>query len=236
MTDERSGPKKRATTAKATGEPNPMAAIIVDDAGADRPAGKKKRRKVDADAAQAGGLAATTTTAADDLIEPVGAAGRDRGPEPDTGADDGRAPQSAPGAALGGTPEGREGGRGGIPLPFTGMRIPVPHLPVPSQHDVIVGAVRVSNVVRENTPSGDQLLYYGGLGALAAFGVVDWPVAAAIGAGVWIARRHGREHREAEVRKPRETDAHNQRGASSAPPERDAAPSEADTREHAMTP
>ena len=46
-------------------------------------------------------------------------------------------------------------------------------------------------VIRPDRPNGQRLLYYGGLGALAAFGVVDWPVAAAIGAGVWVAGRRG---------------------------------------------
>jgi hypothetical protein len=46
-------------------------------------------------------------------------------------------------------------------------------------------------MVRSNLPPPDRLFYYGGLAALAAIGVVDWPVAAAVGAGVWIATRAG---------------------------------------------
>lgn len=38
-------------------------------------------------------------------------------------------------------------------------------------------------------PSRDQLALYGGLGVLAAFGAVDWPVAAAIGVATAVARR-----------------------------------------------
>jgi hypothetical protein len=102
-------------------------------------------------------------------------------------------------------PEHGHSGRRGIPVPLTGVRIPVPRLPMPSQQDVIVGAVHASNMVRETTPTAGPLLYYGGLGALAAFGVVDWPVAAAIGAGVWIARRRGPERRETEPRRPAAT-------------------------------
>jgi hypothetical protein len=37
-------------------------------------------------------------------------------------------------------------------------------------------------------PSG-RLLFYGGLAVGAVFGIIDWPVAAAIGIGTVIARR-----------------------------------------------
>ncbi len=93
-------------------------------------------------------------------------------------------------------------GRSSLPLPFAGARVPLPHVRVPhvprphvglpSQRTVMVGALRATDTVRDNMPPRDQLVYYGGLGALAAFGLVDWPVAAAIGAGVWLAgRRRG---------------------------------------------
>lgn len=35
----------------------------------------------------------------------------------------------------------------------------------------------------------DQAAFYAGLGALAAVGLIDWPVAAAVGAGHWLMRR-----------------------------------------------
>jgi hypothetical protein len=40
-----------------------------------------------------------------------------------------------------------------------------------------------------NLPSVERLLYYGGLTAMAIVGVVEWPVAAVAGAGVWVASR-----------------------------------------------
>ena len=40
---------------------------------------------------------------------------------------------------------------------------------------------------RSMTP--ERLLWYGGLGTLAAFGVIDWPVAAVVGAGAYVAKR-----------------------------------------------
>ncbi|GGQ74949.1 hypothetical protein [Couchioplanes azureus] len=198
MADERSVPKKRARAGKATAEPEPTAE----------------------------GLDGTAAEGVDPAAE------RSTGGGEATGGTAGRSPGIAPGAALGGASaaEGggrggasaaEGGGRGGIPVPFTGVRIAVPHVPLPSQHDVVVGAVRASNVVRENTPSADQLLYYGGLGVLAAFGVVDWPVAAAIGAGVWIARRHGGERQEAETRRAPEPGPHERDAAPGATPRRE---------------
>jgi hypothetical protein len=37
--------------------------------------------------------------------------------------------------------------------------------------------------------SRDQIGFYAGLGALATVGVIEWPVAAAVGAGHWLLRR-----------------------------------------------
>jgi hypothetical protein len=45
------------------------------------------------------------------------------------------------------------------------------------------------SAVRRHLPPTDKLLYYAGLGALAVFDLVSWPVAATIGGGVWVASR-----------------------------------------------
>jgi hypothetical protein len=46
-------------------------------------------------------------------------------------------------------------------------------------------------------PSRDQLVFLGGLGALVVVGVLDWPVAAVVGAGhLLAARRNSRALRE----------------------------------------
>ncbi|MGI8312972.1 hypothetical protein [Saccharopolyspora hattusasensis] len=45
--------------------------------------------------------------------------------------------------------------------------------------------------VRGYLPSAQMIAFYGGLGALAAFSVIDWPVAAAISVGVVVAQRAG---------------------------------------------
>ena len=51
------------------------------------------------------------------------------------------------------------------------------------------------SVPRITLPGGTAgtVLWWGGLAAVAAFGVVDWPVAALIGAGTWVAERHARQ-------------------------------------------
>ena len=43
-------------------------------------------------------------------------------------------------------------------------------------------------------PSGlpGRVLWWGGLAALAAFDVVDWPVAILVGAGSWVAEQYAR--------------------------------------------
>jgi hypothetical protein len=66
-----------------------------------------------------------------------------------------------------------------VRLPFVTAQFRAPWVDVGS-------AVRV---VRSSLPTPRRALYYGGLAALAAFSVIDWPVAAAIGVGTEIARR-----------------------------------------------
>ncbi|MFI5688672.1 hypothetical protein [Streptomyces sp. NPDC051636] len=46
----------------------------------------------------------------------------------------------------------------------------------------------------ENLPTRD-VVFYGGLGALAAAGALEWPVALAIGGATWLLRGRGREER-----------------------------------------
>lgn len=67
-----------------------------------------------------------------------------------------------------------------------GVDIPVPVIGVRQVH---VPAPNMPQALQDKLPDRKQLIYYGGLGAMAAFGVVSWPVAAAIGAGVWVAGR-----------------------------------------------
>lgn len=60
-----------------------------------------------------------------------------------------------------------------------------PHLPGPAG-------------VRLSMPTGTagRVLWWGGLAAVAAAGLVDWPVAALIGAGSWVAEQYAKAARE----------------------------------------
>jgi hypothetical protein len=44
-------------------------------------------------------------------------------------------------------------------------------------------------------PAPGNVLWWGGLAAVAAFGVVDWPVAALVAAGTWVAEQHAKAAR-----------------------------------------
>ena len=48
-----------------------------------------------------------------------------------------------------------------------------------------------ADTVRSYLPSRQMTAWFGGLGLLAAFSVIEWPVAAAIGVGTVVARRGG---------------------------------------------
>ncbi len=81
-----------------------------------------------------------------------------------------------------------------LPVPI-GVRVRAPHMPhvsMPSPRATAQQAVRAAEVVRSTLPPPERLVYYGGLGVLAAVGVLEWPVAAAVGAGVWLAGRRTR--------------------------------------------
>jgi hypothetical protein len=87
-------------------------------------------------------------------------------------------------------PLGAPHGRGpAIPVLTVGVRMM--RLPVPRNlmAGAAPGALDVSGAIRGRLPDRKHLLYYGGLGALAAFGVLSWPTAAVVGTGVWIAGR-----------------------------------------------
>lgn len=58
-------------------------------------------------------------------------------------------------------------------------------------------SVRLPVVGRVAVPPPDQLAFYGMVGALAAVGLIDWPVAVAIGVGQAIVARHFNDQRPA---------------------------------------
>lgn len=77
-------------------------------------------------------------------------------------------------------------------LPFLRIQLRAPEMHMPH-----VGMPHISgrdvghamDVARTFLPPPERIMYYGGLGALAALGILEWPVAAAIGAGTMIAQR-----------------------------------------------
>ena len=57
-----------------------------------------------------------------------------------------------------------------------------------------IGGLRLpisANLLSE--PTGKRLLWIGGLGAMATIGLLEWPVAVAVGAGSFIAERLARQ-------------------------------------------
>jgi hypothetical protein len=83
-------------------------------------------------------------------------------------------------------------------LGWTSMTVPVVNVQVPMLRARVPGlgaraaeARWAAQAVRANLPPTGRLLYYGGLGLMATVGVLEWPVAAAVGVGVWLAGRPG---------------------------------------------
>lgn len=54
-------------------------------------------------------------------------------------------------------------------------------------------AVELPLFGRVSVPRPEQIAYYGGLALLAAFEIIDWPVAAAVAAGHILANNHRNE-------------------------------------------
>jgi hypothetical protein len=74
-----------------------------------------------------------------------------------------------------------------VPIPVVTPRVKVLKLHVPPPGMAYVEDA--GRLVASYLPPPGRLAFYGGLGAAAVFGVIDWPVAAAIGLGTVIARR-----------------------------------------------
>ncbi len=77
-------------------------------------------------------------------------------------------------------------------LPFVTAEFRMPKLHLPGRREVADAGRTVVGFL----PPPSRLAYYGGLGMVAALGVIEWPVAVAIGAGTWIAQRGRREAAE----------------------------------------
>lgn len=103
---------------------------------------------------------------------------------------------------------GESGRQFNLNLPFVRIQVRppefrLPHIELPqvSRRDV----EQAVDIARSFLPPPERLAYYGGLGALALLGVLDWPVAAAIGAGTMIAQRtRAQEQRWSPLRAPKQ--------------------------------
>ena len=71
--------------------------------------------------------------------------------------------------------------------PVMSLRIHRPHLRLPRLSTE--PAERAARAARAALPPPARLAYYGGLGAAAALGAIEWPVAVAIGVGTAIGQR-----------------------------------------------
>jgi hypothetical protein len=74
-----------------------------------------------------------------------------------------------------------------VPIPVITPRVRVLRLHVPAPGMTYVEDA--GRLVASYLPPPGRLAFYGGLGAAAVFGLIDWPVAAAIGLGTVVARR-----------------------------------------------
>ncbi len=81
--------------------------------------------------------------------------------------------------------EARAGGPPSVTfdLPLVTAQFRAPH--VPSREEIGSVALGVWSML----PSASSVLFYGGLAVTAAVGVIEWPVAAAIGVGTALASR-----------------------------------------------
>ena len=72
-----------------------------------------------------------------------------------------------------------------VNLPFVTAQFRVPDLQPPSREEL----GWVLQTAQSMLPSGRTLLFFGGLTATAIAGIIEWPVAAAIGIGSALARQ-----------------------------------------------
>lgn len=112
------------------------------------------------------------------------------------------AQRGRPARARGGAVATAEEDRGTtVPVPVVTPQVKVYRLHVPVPGMSYVG--EAGRALAAYIPPPDRLAFYGGLGLAAALGVLDWPVAAAVGIGTMFARRAARQSgRESAQRRP----------------------------------
>jgi hypothetical protein len=85
--------------------------------------------------------------------------------------------------------QGPDGGALTLNLPMITLKVRKPELPSMHLPDVGRDVGHAVDTVKTFLPPPERIMYYGGLGVLAAVGMIEWPVAAAIGVGTMIAQR-----------------------------------------------
>lgn len=77
-----------------------------------------------------------------------------------------------------------------VPMPH--LKVPVVHVNAPAARSLVAQTRWTARTITSAVPPPKRLLYYGGVGLLAALGILEWPVAAAVAAGVWVATHTAR--------------------------------------------
>ncbi|GGI94008.1 hypothetical protein [Streptomyces brasiliensis] len=80
--------------------------------------------------------------------------------------------------------------------------VPIPYL----TKEEMTNTARAATARLPGTPAAKDLVFYGGLGALAVAGALEWPVALAVGGATWLVRsgrRQQKETHEGQEKRPR---------------------------------
>ncbi|WP_128376321.1 hypothetical protein [Streptomyces cavernae] len=85
------------------------------------------------------------------------------------------------------------------------LHAPVP-LPYLTKGD-LTSTARAATARLPGRPQAKDLAFYGGLGAMAVAGALEWPVAAAVGGATWLVRSRRKETREEGAATPAERPA-----------------------------
>ncbi|WP_369251911.1 hypothetical protein [Streptomyces sp. R41] len=70
--------------------------------------------------------------------------------------------------------------------------VPIPYL----TKEEVTSTAQAATARLPGTPPAKDLAFYGGLGAMAVAGALEWPVALAIGGATWLVRSGRKEKRQ----------------------------------------
>ncbi|KUN82681.1 hypothetical protein AQJ66_21295 [Streptomyces bungoensis] len=90
------------------------------------------------------------------------------------------------------------GDGGGLHLHLRTLHPPVP-VPYVTKEE-LTSTARAATARMPGTPPVKDLAFYGGLGALAVAGALEWPVALAVGGATWLVRSGRKERKRKEER------------------------------------